>query len=133
MALTHPITEETIPGLSTQTSSSSYSIVAVPDELYLARASYMNDGVVMDPDWIVKNGEPFVTVSGANATRDFSVTGAAKLVSPNNDASSTIPVSSIAIPTFEWTKYAATSDYVIEVQDANGNVIWGGFSSNWTV
>lgn len=133
VALTHPDTEESIPGLGSFTSSSNYSISNVPNAVYLARATYVNDGVVMDPDWIVKNGEPFVNVEGASTTRDFSVTGAVGVVSPSNPASSTTPVASPAVPTFTWESYASTSDYVIEVSDANGIVIWGGFSDNWTV
>lgn len=133
VALTHPVTEEAIPGLSTITSGGSYSLENAPDGEFLARASYANDGLVIDPDWIVKNGEPFVTVSGGNATRDFSVTGAVSLESPTNEASSTNPVSSVSTPTFMWKSYASTSDYVIEVSDANGNVIWGGFNADWTV
>ena len=36
-------------------------------------------------------------------------------------------------PLFSWSKYSSTSDYVIEVTDANGNLVWGGFNSDWTV
>ena len=133
VALTHPITEEAIPGLSTMTSGGTYTLENTPDGEFLARASYANDGIVIDPDWIVKNGEPFVTVSGGNATRNFSVTNAVSLVSPTNDASSTNPVTSSSTPTFTWTGYSSTSDYVIEVTDANGNVIWGGFNADWTI
>lgn len=133
VALIHPETLETIPGLSTMTSAANYSMNQVPDGTYLARATYANDGVVMDPDWIVKNGEPFVTVSGGAATRDFSVTGAVTVVSPTNEASSTIPVLSTSLPTFTWEAYPSTSDYVIEVMDAGSKVIWGGFSNDWTV
>ena len=133
VSLTHPESEESIPGLTTITIGRSYSISGVSNETYLARASYSNDGIVMDPDWIVKNGEPFVTVSGAGTTRDFSVTGAVTLDAPTNAANSTIPVETNATPTFSWTSYSSSSDYVIEVTDANGNLIWGGFNSDWTV
>jgi len=133
VALTHPVTEEAIPGLNTITSNGSYSLPLVPDGEYLARASYSNDGVVMDPDWIMKNGEPFVRVSGVDAIRNFSVTNAVSLTSPTNTATSIDPVISSSVPTFTWLGYSSTSDYVIEVSDENGNVIWGGFSTNWTV
>jgi hypothetical protein len=134
VALTHPITGETVPGLSTLTSSGSYGIGDVADGMYLARATYANDGKVMDPDWIVKNGEPFVTVGGGAASRDFSVTGSVEVLSPSNPSTTTIPAEiSSTTPTFEWTSYSSTTDYVIEVIDANGNLIWGGFSNQWTV
>jgi hypothetical protein len=132
VALTHPATKETIPGLSKITSGGNYTISHVPDGKYLARATYANDTKVMDPDWIIKNGEPFVTVTGASITRNFSVTGAVELANPTNISSTTEPVATSATPTFSWLAYASTDDYVIEVMNANGKVIWGGFSNNYT-
>jgi hypothetical protein len=134
VSLVNPQTLETIPGLTTTTSSYNYTISNVPAGTYIARASYANDGKVMDPDWILKNGEPTVIVSTSAVTMNFSVTGAVILVSPTNASSTTVPfVISSLTPTFSWTAYASTDDYVIEVSDVNGNVIWGGFSSNGTV
>jgi hypothetical protein len=132
VSLTHEITEETIPGLST-TTSNTYSLGGVPDGEYLARASYSNDGIVMDPDWIVKNGEPFVNVSGGGVTRDFSVTNSVPLNKPTNSADLVEPFPTGPTPTFEWTPYSSASDYVIQVTDANGNLIWGGFNDDFTV
>ncbi|MCH7534454.1 MAG: carboxypeptidase regulatory-like domain-containing protein, partial [Bacteroidetes bacterium] len=132
VSLTHPLTKESIPGLNTTTSSGKYSIANVPDGKFLARASFVNDAKVMDPDWIVKNGEPFVIVSSNAVTRDFSVTGAIAVVSPTNVFTSTTPVETTTTPTFEWDKYSSTSDYVIEVRNANGILIWGGFSPDWS-
>ena len=110
------------------------NVVLVADGTYLARASFMNDEKVMDPDWIIKNGEPYVTVSGGSATRDFSITGAIGLSSPTNASTTTLPTQiSTTTPTFTWNAYSSTSDYIVEVTDANGQLIWGGFSSNWTV
>jgi len=134
VSLTHPVTKEAIPGLNVMTSSQNYTISNVSDGTYLARASFQNDTKVMDPDWIVKNGEPYVTVTGGTATRDFSVTGAMTITSPTNLATSTIPTQiATTTPTFEWSSYASSSDYIVEVTDANGQLIWGGFSSNWTI
>ncbi|MDH5366607.1 MAG: carboxypeptidase-like regulatory domain-containing protein [Cyclobacteriaceae bacterium] len=132
VALTHPFTGETIPGLDTVTSNYVYKLTNVPDGTYLARASYNNDGIVMDPDWIVKNGEPRVTVNGGEVGRPFSVTNAVSVVVPTNEATSVEPVVvTTTTPTFEWTPYSATSDYVIEVMDANGKLIWGGFTAEY--
>ena len=36
-------------------------------------------------------------------------------------------------PTFSWEAYSSTDNYVIEVSDINGNVIWGGFNNTGTV
>lgn len=133
VTLTHPWTRETIPGLSTMTVNQTYTINNVPNGRYLARATYANDGKVVDPDWIIKNGEPFVTVTGGMATRDFSVTGAVTLLSPTNIGASTQMVDADTAQVFRWEQYSSANDYVIEVINAQGRVIWGGFSNNWTV
>jgi hypothetical protein len=131
--LINPYTKETIPGLSAMTSSYNYTISNVPNGTYISTASFQNDGVVMDPDWIAKNGIPMVTVNNNSAIRNFSVTGAVALISPTNAMASTVPLATSATPTFSWTAYPSTSDYVIEVMNSSGTVIWGGFSSNFTV
>lgn len=128
VALTHPITKETIPGLNTITTDGNYQISKVPNGTYIARASFENDTYVVDPDWIIKNGEPLVTVANNTIDRPFSVTGAVILNSPTNEATTTQPVEiTETTPTFDWKPYSSSSDYVIEVSDINGNVIWGGF------
>ena len=131
VTLTNPLTKETVPGLVTRTLSGNYSIGNVPDGSYIVRASYANDGYVVDPDWILRNGEPEVTLSGNTVTQNFSVTGAVLLDSPTNDSTTTQPIEiTTTTPTFTWLAYASTNDYVIEVSDINGNVIWGGFTNN---
>ncbi|GAC1423931.1 MAG: hypothetical protein NVS1B13_08970 [Flavisolibacter sp.] len=133
VSLINPFTKETIPGLSTMTSAGSYTIYNVPNGDYIARASFRNDTIVMDPDWLLKNGQPTVTVSGVAATRNFSVTNSVILSDPTNSPSSTVPLKiSGTSPTFTWGPYPSTNDYVIEVSDKNGNVIWGGFSGSGT-
>ncbi|EMR00876.1 hypothetical protein ADICEAN_04000 [Cesiribacter andamanensis AMV16] len=126
VTLTHPLTQEPVPGLLTSTTAA-YTIANVPAGTYLARATYRNDDRVVDPDWIVKNGEPMVLVSSGAVTRNFSLTGAAKVVNPTNLATTTEPIEiGGTTPTFSWQAYPSASDYVVEVSDANGNVIWGG-------
>lgn len=126
VTLTHPLTEEAIPGLNTKTSSN-YTIDGVPQGYYLARATFKNDERVVDPDWIVKFGEPYVEVGASQVTRNFSLTNSVKLTEPTNPASNTIPVIiNTSIPNFKWSAYSSANDYVIEVTDVNGNVIWGG-------
>jgi hypothetical protein len=126
VALVHPITKEVIPGLNGMTSSFNYTISNVPNGTFIARASFENDGKVVDPDWLVKNGEPLVTVASNSQSVDFSCTGTVTLNSPTNTVD-TKPVISSAAATFSWTAYPSASDYVIEVMDANGRLIWGGF------
>jgi hypothetical protein len=134
VTLTDVLTKQTIPGLVTKTVGGAYTISKVPNGTYIVRASYANDSYVVDPDWILKNGEPTVTISGNALSQNFSVTGAVKLVSPTNDSTTTKPVEvTSSTPTFTWTAYSSTSDYVIEVSDINGNVIWGGFTKGNTI
>ena len=129
VTLINPLTKETIPGLVTKTVGGTYSISKVPNGTYIARASFPNDTYVVDPDWILKNGEPKVTISGNAVAQNFSVTGAVMLVSPTNIVTTTKPMEITgSTPTFTWLAYSSTSDYVIEVSDVNGNVIWGGFT-----
>lgn len=134
IALVHPITKETIPGLTTATSSLNYSLTNIPNGSFIARATYKNDVRVMDPDRIAKFGEPVVTVTGGVATPTtltFDVTGPVTLNSPTNPLNSTVPVTGSIEPTFQWTAYPSTTDYVIEVMDAaTGQVIWGGFDKS---
>ncbi|WP_245558467.1 MSCRAMM family protein [Fulvivirga imtechensis] len=129
VSLVHPITKETIPGLTTVSANLAYTISNIPDGTYIARATYKNDERVMDPDRIAKFGEPEVTFNAGGAlTLTFDITGSIKLNTPTNDPSSTQPIEiTSTTPTFAWTAYSSTSDYVIEVVDvATGNVIWGG-------
>ena len=134
VALTHPYSRETIPGLVTTTNGGSYSINGVPNGTFLARATFENDEKVVDPDWVVKNGEPIIEINGTSIQMDFSVTGSIKLAEPSNEMATTIPCEVTSVtPTFSWQPYSSATDYVIEVMDGNGNIIWGGFSNNWTV
>jgi hypothetical protein len=130
IALTHPDTGETIPGLTTHTSNFSYSISGVPDGVYIGRATYENDNKVVDPDRIVKFGEPTVSVSTVPIELNFDVTGAVHLIGPTNDFNTSEPVTVGAAPLLEWAAYSSTSDYVIEVVNSDGKIIWGGFNND---
>ena len=139
VALIHPGTLQAIPGLTIATMGI-FTLTDIPDGEYLARASYNNDTLVVDPDFIVKFGDPVVVVSGGvasvksgltiSATLDFAVTNAITLISPTNFPSEIVPleVADTSTLVFSWTPYASTSDYVVELSDLNGNVIWGGFT-----
>lgn len=132
ISLIHSITHETIPGLTTQSVNLSYTISGIPDGIYLARATFENDERVMDPDRIAKFGEPIVDISGGSTIDlQFDVTGAVTINSPTNVPDTNIPFEITETnPTFEWTPYSSTSDYIIEVMESNGNVIWGGFDNS---
>lgn len=141
IALVHPHTRETIPGLSKSlpySSSINFSFANVPDGTYIVRATWANDYIVIDPDYITKFGDYEVTVSGgvaAPASVDIVSTSAVILATPTNEMAVTVPVEEMSTtPTFDWNAYPSTSDYVIEVTDAaTGQVVWGGFSNSGTV
>lgn len=123
IVLLHPETRDVIPGLRTFTSSG-YTINGIPDGTFHAIASLKTDGLVLDPDHVRKFGVPELTVAGGLSTPaelDFAVTGAVGLLSPQNFE--TMPVNAL---TFSWNAYPSSNDYVLEVIDDKGNVVWGG-------
>jgi hypothetical protein len=114
-------------------SSRNYTITNIPPGEYKAWASYENDGYVMDPDWNFKNpGALDITfTSDTVATIDFSVTSAISIVFPTNPDDAIIPAEADStVPLFMWNQYPQAKEYIIEVRDINGNLIWGGFDEN---
>lgn len=133
ITLLHPETRDRIPGLSVfNGGGNTYSLSGVANGTYLAWATLANDGYVMDPDWIIKNdGIPAaieVSISGASAVQDFSVTGAMQLNSPTNAAADLTPaiVASLT-PTLSWQAYSSAGEYIVEVFDKDGNSLFGGY------
>jgi len=131
VSLLDKISYSVINGLATIIDSSrNYTISNIPAGEYVAWASYQNDGYVMDPDWIFKNpGALFVSFTGdSSKTRDFSVTDAITIISPTNPPAELIPaLADSVVPTFSWNAYPSTKEYIIEVRDINGELLWGGF------
>lgn len=123
-----------INGLTTKIDSSRiFTINNIPNGDYIAWASYENDGYVMDPDWIFKNPGALNVSFDKDSTIDlnFSVTNAITILSPTNPADSIIPaLADSVVPTFHWSPYPQAKEYIIEVRDINGNLIWGGFTAN---
>lgn len=136
ISLIHPITKETIPGLSQSAAYASqfnFSFTQVPDGTYAIRASYANDRIVVDADRRVKLGDYTVKVNkGIPTPSSVSIlaTSAIRLISPN-DTTSTSPLEiNDPRPVFIWRSYPETTDYIIEVTDiSTGQVIWGGFTT----
>jgi hypothetical protein len=124
-------------GLSTIIDSArNYDIKYIPKGNYIAWASYKNDGYVMDPDWIFKNpGALEINFeSDSSYSLNFSVTNAIRLISPTNTPDTILPVLvDSLIPVFSWEPYPQAKEYIIEVKDLNGNIIWGGFDENGIV
>jgi len=123
-----------ITGLTTKIDSNRvYTLNNIPAGEYTAWASYENDGFVMDPDWIFKNpGALNITfTSDSSKILDFSVTDAIIILSPTNPDNLIIPaLADSIIPTFSWDPYPQAKEYIIEVRDINGNLVWGGFTAS---
>ena len=74
----------------------------------------------------------FSTVS--DSTLNFSVTGSVKMISPTNPADSIYAfMADSIVPTFTWDVYPSTKEWIIEVRDLSGNIIWGRFDANGVV
>lgn len=137
ITLVHPVTRDAIPGLDTiSDANKNYSLSGIPAGTFLAWASYRNDGYVVDPDWIFKNGLPYVTFTAIDTikTLDFSVTDAITIVSPTNPTDSVYPIAVATVsPVFSWLKYSGAHEYIIEVFNSSGDRIWGGYDTAGTV
>ena len=131
VSLTDPKTGDVIPGTDVFTSATNYSIAAVAPGRYYIRATYKVDGYVVDPDSIVKHGEPEVTVVNIDVPlQNIDVTGAVALTSPIAEANGVAVEITDLTPTLTWEPYPATVDYVLEVFNESGDVIWGGFADD---
>lgn len=130
-------TLEVINGLTTKIDTNrNYVIKNIPNGDYVAWASYENDGYVMDPDWIFKNpGALNVSFNkDTSIVLNFSVTNAITITSPTNPPDSIVPaLADSVVPTFHWNAYPQAQEYIIEVRDINGNLIWGGFTSSGVI
>jgi type 1 fimbria pilin len=138
ISLVDPETFSAVPGLSTMsdTSGNDYEINMIPSGTFLAWASFMNDGYVMDPDWIFKNpGVLEVTFTdGDTLDLDFSVTDAVIINSPTNPMDSIYAIiADSTTPTFNWEEYPSAKEYIIEVRKMNGEIIWGGFKEDGSI
>jgi len=134
ISLLDKLSHSVVNGLTTMIDTSrDYVINNIPAGEYVAWASYENDGYVMDPDWIFKNpGALYVSFAGdSSKVIDFSVTDAITIISPTNPPGEITPaLADSVIPTFNWSAYPQTKEYIIEIRDINGNLIWGGFKEN---
>jgi len=138
ITLLDPQTRHVVPGLAVMSDVSGldYRIEGIPDGDYLAWASLRNDGYVIDPDWVFKNpGGLDVSFTRSDTMRlNFSVTDAIPLVAPTNPADSTFAfMADSPVPTFRWEAYPSAKEYIVEVRNLNGQVIWGGFEEDGTV
>lgn len=126
-------TREVIPGMRVFTNSSNnYTMSGLPDGNFEIIASLENDGIVIDPDESVTQGDPLVDVAAGvvtPSTKDFKVTGAVEVDTPATPVNNVVPELT-ATPTFRWhtaSSYSSFNDYAIEVVNESGDTVWGGF------
>jgi hypothetical protein len=121
--LAHADLGDPIPGLDVQSSGGSYVIAGVPDGRYEVRAGLELDGRTLDPDPINEDGPIEVTVAGAEVTQNLVLKSAIGGLMPTDTASAAL------VPSFDWSDVANADFYVIEVYDADGTSLMGGFDA----
>lgn len=127
IVLIDPFTRRSIPGAS-DNDQGTFSIGGIAPGSYIVRASYDNDGLVVDPFVTLKFGETTVAVTDSDVdVGSISVTGAVELTAPDPTGNPTVPDPAATTLTFTWDNYPSAKDYVVEVVDINGIQKWGGF------
>jgi hypothetical protein len=140
VTLIDPETQLPIPGLQVFNTADtlSFTMPNVPDGLFNITASFNNDGFVLDPDSLVKFGITEITIAGGAVT-NVRANGGDSCCDVTLDVTDTVEIfepidtpdlSSATAPVFKWRPYPATKDYVVEVKNENGEVIWGGFDTS---
>lgn len=130
ITLLEPNSSEIIPGLTVDNGDDlSYRINDIPNGTFIIFASLKNDDYVLDPDSIVKFGLPKITISFDTVEKNFDVTDAVNITSPENNTRINLPANDSDL-TFKWDPYPSASDYVVEVANASGEIIWGGFNKD---
>lgn len=134
MVLRDPVSLKIIPGMVTMADTTGgnndYSFENIPDGDFILWASLANDHNVMDPD---KNlGGIDVSFPNDNGLiKSIDITGCINIIGPTNPMDSIYAfVADSIVPTFSWAPYSSTQEYIIEVRDLSGNILWGGFNQS---
>jgi hypothetical protein len=101
-----------------------FSMDGVPPGRYVVVAAFENDGLVRDPDrCIAGTADVHVQIAAGQATTaptDFKVTGALAVMSPGAEMAEPVTGN----PTFRWADDSSEDQYLVEVFDAFGQLIW---------
>tara|TARA_R110002096_G_scaffold434832_1_gene658129 strand:- start:134595 stop:135980 length:1386 start_codon:yes stop_codon:yes gene_type:complete len=100
-----------------------YSISGVPVGRYVVLAAFENDDLVRDPDISIGGTSTLhieVTAGGNTEVEGFKVTEALAVQSPGADG----PEEVTGTPTFRWEDDSSEDEYVVEVFNAFGEIIW---------
>jgi hypothetical protein len=104
--------------------SGAFTIDGVPPGHYVVVAAFENDGLVRDPDHcIAGTADVHVQVAAGQPTATptaFKVTGALAVMTPGADMAE--PVT--GAPTFTWADDSSEDQYLVEVFDSFGQLIW---------
>lgn len=114
------------PGTAPNLSAGGFTLAGIPDGDYAVLAGFENDGMVRDPDpGIAGTTVQFISVQGGaivNPPDNFKITGAIQMVGPG--AGDTVEDVSSATPTFQWSRYASSAEYSVELINSKGEIIW---------
>lgn len=104
--------------------SGAFTIEGVPAGSYVVVAAFENDGLVRDPDRCIA-GTDDVHIQVAAATplaisQSFKITGALEVMAPGALAAEMITEA----PTFKWVDDSAEDQYLVELFDAFGRLVW---------
>ncbi len=118
VVLVEPQSQTEIPGLEVQAMfGSAYEITGVPDGRFQVRAGLETDGRVLNAQQTLESGEPIADVAGAAVTVDLATQPAVEGLQAN-------PGGELIL---SWTAQPETEFYVVELFDAVGQSLWGGF------
>jgi hypothetical protein len=100
-----------------------FSIDGVPPGRYVVVAAFENDGLVRDPDLCIAGTDDVhvqVTAGQPATPTSFKVTGALEVMAPGADVAE--PVT--GTPTFTWADDSSEDQYLVEVFDSFGQLVW---------
>jgi carboxypeptidase family protein len=125
ISLVHPATGDVIPGLHTAAMiGQTFSITGAPPGSFDVRAGLEDDGLILDPDAVLRKGEPMVDVTDTTSkTVDLAFVAGVHGIMPSTTSTIAAP------PMFSWSAVQGADFYVVEVRDVSGKVIWGGFDA----
>ena len=103
--------------------SETWTIPDVPEGRYVVLAAFENDFCVRDPDTSIAGTLPVHLALPADAGtigESFKITGALAVMSPGVDE----PEAVTEPPTLTWEDDSGEQDYLVEVFDAYGDLVW---------
>lgn len=120
--LTHAGTNTFVPDLSVLVDyGAAWMIDGVPEGTYLVRAGLEHDGRTLDADVVRSGALPLIDVPATGmATVDLAT-------APAIDGATVTQTATSA--EFSWSTVVDADYYVVEVRDAAGQLLWGGFDS----